>query len=180
MRKKPDISLLDWRVTGPALKVAFWKLNPRAMARNPVMFVTLVVAALSTLLFLRDLIVGGENVAVSGQIAAWLWFTVYFANVAEAMAEGRGKARADSLRATQSETPARKLASMDAPEPEMVSSRSLKPGDLVLVSVNDIVPADGETAEGTEALPHPIACWVCAVTARLKYRFGGHIDTTKP
>ncbi len=148
MRKKPDISLFDWRVTGPALKVAFTKLDPRLMARNPVMFVTLVVAALSTLLFLRDLFIAGENVAISGQIAAWLWFTVYFANVAEAMAEGRGKARADTLRATQSETPARKLVSIDAEAPELVSSRSLKPGDLVLVKVDDIVPADGEIVEG--------------------------------
>ncbi|MBL8584358.1 MAG: potassium-transporting ATPase subunit KdpB, partial [Rhizobiaceae bacterium] len=148
MRKKPDISLFDWHVTGPALKVAFTKLDPRLMASNPVMFVTLVVAALSTLLYFRDLISGGENAAVSGQIAAWLCFTVYFANVAEAMAEGRGKARADTLRATQSETPARKLASVDADAPEIVSSRSLKPGDLVLVGVNDIVPADGEIVEG--------------------------------
>jgi len=148
MRKKPDISLFDWRITGPALNVALRKLDPRLMARNPVMFVTLVVAALSTLLFLRDLATGGENVAISGQIAAWLWFTVYFANVAEAMAEGRGKARADTLRATQSETPARKFVSPDAAEPEIVSSRSLKPGDLVLVKVDDIVPADGEIVEG--------------------------------
>ena len=148
MRKKPDISLFDWRITGPALTVAFTKLDPRLMARNPVMFVTLVVAALSTLLFLRDLAAGGGNVAISGQIAAWLWFTVYFANVAEAMAEGRGKARADTLRATQSETPARKLVSLDAAEPEIVSSRSLRPGDLVLVKVDDIVPADGEIVEG--------------------------------
>jgi K+-transporting ATPase ATPase B chain len=148
MRKKPDISLFDWRVTGPALKVAFAKLDPRLMARNPVMFVTEIVAALSTLLFLRDLFAGGENLAISGQIAAWLWFTVYFANVAEAMAEGRGKARADTLRATQSETPARKLASIDAEAPETVSSRSLRPGDLVLVKVDDIVPADGEIVEG--------------------------------
>ena len=148
MRKKPDISLFDWRITGPALTVAFTKLDPRLMARNPVMFVTLVVAALSTLLFPRDLAAGGGNVAISGQIAAWLWFTVYFANVAEAMAEGRGKARADTLRATQSETPARKLVSLDAAEPEIVSSRSLRPGDLVLVKVDDIVPADGEIVEG--------------------------------
>jgi K+-transporting ATPase ATPase B chain len=148
MRKKPDISLFDWRVTGPALRVAFTKLDPRLMARNPVMFVTLVVAALSTLLFLRDMVIGGQNVAISGQIAAWLWFTVYFANFAEAMAEGRGKARADTLRATQSETPARKLASVDADAPEIVSSRSLRPGDLVLVRVDDIVPADGEIIEG--------------------------------
>ncbi|WP_144294326.1 potassium-transporting ATPase subunit KdpB [Rhodoligotrophos appendicifer] len=148
MRKKPDISLFDWRVTGPAFRVAFAKLDPRVMAKNPVMFVTEVVAALSTLLFLRDIFVGGDTLAIAGQIAAWLWFTVYFANFAEAMAEGRGKARADSLRATQSETPARKLASVDAETHEVVSSRALKPGDLVLVTVDDIVPADGEIVEG--------------------------------
>lgn len=148
MRKKSDISLFDRRVTGPAFRAALGKLDPRLMARNPVMFVTEVVAALSTLLFLRDLLLGGDSVAVSGQIAAWLWFTVYFANVAEAMAEGRGKARADSLRATQSETPARKLAAVDAETYEVSSSRTLKPGDLVLVEVGDIVPADGEIVEG--------------------------------
>ncbi|MGF7160615.1 K+-transporting ATPase ATPase B chain [Rhodoligotrophos appendicifer] len=128
--------------------MAFAKLDPRVMAKNPVMFVTEVVAALSTLLFLRDIFVGGDTLAIAGQIAAWLWFTVYFANFAEAMAEGRGKARADSLRATQSETPARKLASVDAETHEVVSSRALKPGDLVLVTVDDIVPADGEIVEG--------------------------------
>ena len=148
MRKKPDISLFDMRVTGPALKSAAIKLHPRVMAKNPVMFVTEVVAALSTLLFLRDLFAGGETVGIVGQIAAWLWFTVYFANFAEAMAEGRGKARADTLRATQSETPARKLASLEAVNHELVSSRSLKPGDIVLVEVDDIVPADGEIVEG--------------------------------
>lgn len=148
MRKKPDISLFDWRVTGPALRTAFSKLDPRVMAKNPVMFVTEIVAALSTLIFLRDLVLGGETVVLTGQIAAWLWFTVYFANVAEAMAEGRGKARADTLRATQSETPARKLTCADAETHEIVSSRSLKPGDLVLVEVDDIVPADGEIVEG--------------------------------
>jgi K+-transporting ATPase ATPase B chain len=148
MRKKPDISLFDWHVTGPALKAAFRKLDPRVMAKNPVIFVTEVVAALSTLLFLREFVFGGETVAVVGQIAAWLWFTVYFANFAEAMAEGRGKARADTLRATQSETPTRRLASVEADTHEIVSSRMLKPGDLVLVKVDDIVPADGEILEG--------------------------------
>jgi K+-transporting ATPase ATPase B chain len=148
MRTPSDMSLFDRRVAGPALRAAFAKLHPRVMAKNPVMFVTEVVAALSTLLFLRDLAVGGGNLAVSGQIAAWLWFTVYFANFAEAIAEGRGKARADTLRATQSETPARKLASPGADTHEVVSSRSLRPGDLVLVETGDIVPADGEIVEG--------------------------------
>jgi K+-transporting ATPase ATPase B chain len=148
MRKKTDTSLLDWRIAGPALKAAFAKLDPRVMAKNPVMFVTQIVAALSTLIFLRDLATGGESLAVTGQIVAWLWFTVYFANFAEAVAEGRGKARADSLRATQTETPAKKLPRLDAATHETVSSRSLRPGDLVLVEVNDIVPADGEIVEG--------------------------------
>ncbi|MBX3567091.1 MAG: potassium-transporting ATPase subunit KdpB [Rhizobiaceae bacterium] len=148
MRKKPDISLLDRRVAGLALKAAFAKLDPRLMAKNPVMFVTEVVAALSTLIFLRDLFASGDSLAVTGQIAAWLWFTVYFANFAEAVAEGRGRARADSLRATQTDTPAKKLASLDAASHGIASSRGLTPGDLVLVEAGDIVPADGEIVEG--------------------------------
>ncbi len=148
MRTENDTSLLDWRIARPALGAAFAKLDPRVMARNPVMFVTEIVAALSTLIFLRDLLAGGAAVVVTGQIAAWLWFTVYFANFAEAVAEGRGKARADSLRATQTETLTKKLAALDATTPEMASSRSLRPGDLVLVETNDIVPADGEIVEG--------------------------------
>ncbi len=147
MRMKPDISLLDMRVTGPALAAALRKFDPRSLAGNPVMFVTAIVALLSTLLFLRDLATGGGNLLLTGQIAAWLWFTVYFANLAEAVAEGRGKARADTLRATQSETQARRLASADAAEPQLVSSRTLRPGDLVLVEAGDIVPADGEIVE---------------------------------
>lgn len=152
MQKKPDISLFDMRVTGPALKAAFVKLDPRSLMRNPVIFVTEVVAVLSTVLFVRDAVAGSETVAVVGQIAAWLWFTVYFATFAEAMAEGRGKARADTLRATQTETPAKKLASLGANVPETVSSRALKPGDIVLVEVGDIVPADGEIVEGVASV----------------------------
>src|SRR3546814_1278759 len=133
MRKKPEISLFDLRVTGPAFEVALAKLDPRVLVKNPVMFGTEAVAVLSTLLFVRDLFLGGENLAVTGQVAAWLWFTVYFANFAEAVAEGRGKARADSLRATQIETPARKLASLADEALETVTSRSLRPGDLVLI-----------------------------------------------
>jgi K+-transporting ATPase ATPase B chain len=116
------------------------------------MFVTEIVAALSTLLFLRDLALGGPSLAIVGQVAAWLWFTVYFANFAEAIAEGRGKARADSLRATQSETQALKLASPDDNDPKPVSSRGLKTGDLVYVASGDIVPADGEVIEGVASV----------------------------
>ncbi|VVT09659.1 potassium-transporting ATPase subunit KdpB [Rhizobium sp. EC-SD404] len=148
MRNKQDTSVLDWQIARPAFRAALAKLDPRIMARNPVMFVTEVVAALSTLIFLRDLVTAGQSLAVTGQIAAWLWFTVYFANFAEAVAEGRGKARADSLRGTQSETPAKKLATIDAADHVAVSSHGLKPGDFVLVEVNDIVPADGEIVEG--------------------------------
>ncbi len=148
VHKKHDIALFDRHVVVPALAAALGKLAPRSLIRNPVMFVTEVVAALSTLLFLRDAMIGSGNLLVEGQVAAWLWFTVYFANFAEAMAEGRGKARADTLRATQSETPARKLSSTDDSEPETVSSRSLKSGDLVLVNAGDIIPADGEVIAG--------------------------------
>ena len=94
MRKRTDFSLFDPRITMPALKSALVKFKPRSLSKNPVMFVTAVVAALSTLLFVRDAAVGAGTASVAGQIAAWLWFTVYFANFAEALAEGRGKARA--------------------------------------------------------------------------------------
>ena len=148
MRKRTDFSLFDPRITMPALKSALVKFKPRSLSKNPVMFVTAVVAALSTLLFVRDAAVGAGTASVAGQIAAWLWFTVYFANFAEALAEGRGKARADTLRATQTETPAKRLASLAAVETETVSSRDLRPGDLVLVEAGDIVPTDGEVVEG--------------------------------
>ncbi len=148
MALKQDLSLFDRRIVGPALKAAAVKLDPRVMAKNPVMFVTEVVAALSTLLFVRDLFAGSATALVVGQIAAWLWFTVYFANFAEAMAEGRGKARADTLRSTQAETQAKRLASVDSKEHAMVSSRTLRLGDLVLIEAGDIVPADGEVVDG--------------------------------
>ena len=152
MSKTADTSLFDPRIVRPALKSALSKLDPRQMIANPVMFVTEVVAALTTILFLRDLFTASAQGLLTGQIAAWLWFTVYFANLAEAMAEGRGKARADTLRATQSETPAKKLASLDALDFTEVSSRSLTAGDIVLIEAGDIVPADGEAIEGVASV----------------------------
>ena len=104
-------------VTDPALIKraaidAFAKLDPRHLVRNPVIFVTAVVSALVTILFVRDLLAGGDA-SFTGQLAVWLWFTVLFANFAEAIAEGRGRAQADALRRTRTETMAKRLANPD-------------------------------------------------------------------
>jgi K+-transporting ATPase ATPase B chain len=127
---------------------AFRKLDPRTLIKNPVIFVTGVVAALVTLLFVRDL-AGGAPASFTGQIAAWLWFTVLFANFAEAIAEGRGRAQADALRKARTETRAKRLAMPGNREVwEGVSAEDLEPGDVVLVEANDIIPGDGEVVEG--------------------------------
>jgi potassium-transporting ATPase ATP-binding subunit len=143
-----EIVLLDRRIAGQALGVAVQKLDPRTLIRNPVMFVVEVVAFFATLVFVRDLLARAPDAAVIGQIAAWLWFTVLFATFAEAVAEGRGKARADSLRATHQETLAKRLAAPDARDYESVRSSLLRTGDLVLVEAGDIIPADGDVVEG--------------------------------
>jgi K+-transporting ATPase ATPase B chain len=142
------IVLLDLRIARQAARVAVGKLDPRRLFRNPVMFVVEVVAALTTAIFLRELALHPAGAPVIGQIAAWLWFTVLFATFAEAVAEGRGKARADSLRATQQETPAKRVISSTAPDVELVSSHALKVNDIVLVEAGDIIPLDGEVIEG--------------------------------
>ena len=103
-------SIMDPKIIVPALGAAFAKLDPRVMIRNPVMFVVEVVAVLTTVLFLKDLVTGGTSLGFSFQIILWLWFTLLFANFAEAVAEGRGKAQAASLRKTRTETQAKLLA----------------------------------------------------------------------
>ncbi len=137
-------SLWTWPLVKAATANAFPKLDPRWMARNPVMFVVEVGSALTTFWFLRDLF-RGHNISFPLQITLWLWFTVLFANFAEAMAEARGKAQADTLRATKKDTPARRLR--DHSE-EMVSSAELRKGDIVLVQENEMIPGDGEVIEG--------------------------------
>src|SRR5580700_4731889 len=102
-------TVLDPAILWPALGDAFWKLDPRVMIRNPVMFVVEVVAVLTTILFVRDLAAGKSGIGFSFQINLWLWFTVLFANFAEAVAEGRGKAHAARLRKTKTETPSQLL-----------------------------------------------------------------------
>lgn len=110
MSNKPKTpNLFDPKILFPAARAAFVKLDPRQLVRNPVIFVTEAVAALVTLFFVLDVATDGGSLLFSGQIAAWLWFTVLFATFAEAVAEGRGKAQADFLRRTKSELSARKL-----------------------------------------------------------------------
>ncbi len=148
---RPTSSLFSAALVGPALLGALAKLDPRAMIRNPVMFVVEVVAALTTVLFLRDLIAGGANLAFSGQIVLWLWFTLLFANFAEALAEGRGKAQADSLRRTRTEMTAKRLTGAGRAY-ETVPGTSLKVGDLVLVEAGDLIPSDGEVVAGVASV----------------------------
>jgi len=126
------------------------KLDPRIQARNPVMFVVEVTALAVTLILGRDLFTGrGALIGFELQIALWLWFTVLFANFAEAMAEGRGKAQADNLRKTRTETQAKLLR---AGKEEIVPATSLRRGDVVVVRAGDIIPSDGEVIEGIAAV----------------------------
>ena len=140
--------LFDPAILGRAALDAVTKLNPRTLARNPVIFVTEVVSLGVTVLWIRDLATSGGQALFSGQIAFWLWFTVLFANFAEAVAEGRGKAQADSMRRTRSDTVARRLATLDATATEAVEALSLKEGDLVLCEPGDLIPSDGEVVRG--------------------------------
>lgn len=118
MSNKPTTpNLVDPKILFPAAKAAFVKLDPRQLVRNPVIFVTEAMAALVTLFFVLDVATGGGSRLFSGQIAAWLWFTVLFATFAEAVAEGRGKAQADFLRHTKSELSARKLVAPEGRRP---------------------------------------------------------------
>src|SRR5664279_1627191 len=146
-KRMPVSAMLDPKIVLPAIGSAFAKLDPRVMIKSPVMFVVEVVAALTTVIFLRDLLTGGASLAFTFQIILWLWFTVLFANFAEAVAEGRGKAQAESLKKTRTESQAKLLTGSDKTY-RLVSGTSLKVGDLVLVEAGDIIPSDGEVVEG--------------------------------
>ncbi|MGX1500817.1 K+-transporting ATPase ATPase B chain [Labrenzia sp. MBR-25] len=151
---RKDMALFDGALAAQAARSAVAKLDPRILSRNPVMFVTGVVAMLTTLVFLRDLAVGAPDTGIVGQIALWLWVTVLFANFAEGVAEGRGKARADSLRATQSETECKRLNGDPTAHDafERISSRTLRKGDVIFVEAGDLLPADGEVIEGVASV----------------------------
>jgi potassium-transporting ATPase ATP-binding subunit len=150
-RKRTVATLTDPKILGPAAVEAFKKLDPRLMVRNPVMFTVEVVATLTTLLFIRDLVTGAGHTGFAFQINLWLWFTVLFANFAEAVAEGRGKAQAATLRKTKTETTA-KLLAPGSEQWRQVSATELKPGDIVLVEAGALVPSDGEVIDGVASV----------------------------
>jgi potassium-transporting ATPase ATP-binding subunit len=149
LRKQMPVSaLFDPKIVMPAIGQAFVKLDRRVLMKNPVMFVLEVVTALTTIIFIRDLVTGGENIVFEFQIVLWLWFTVLFANFAEAIAEGRGKAQADALRRTRTETQAKLLTGPHRADFKQVPGTNLKVGDVVLVEAGDTIPSDGEVIEG--------------------------------
>src|SRR6516225_9717664 len=133
--KTKSQGLFDSKIIAAAAVDALRKLDPRALAKNPVIFLTEVVSLMVTLFFIRDLVTHNGSAAFTGQIAAWLWFTVLFANFAEAVAEGRGKAQADALRRTRSDTQARRYIDPEnlAGLVEGVNALDLRVGDVVLV-----------------------------------------------
>lgn len=143
-------SLLDPKILIPAARDAVRKLDPRQLVRNPVIFVTEIVAAVVTVLFVRDLMTTPAQAGFSGQIAAWLWFTVLFATFAEAVAEGRGRAQADSLKKTKSDLVARRLKPDGSTD--TIPATDLKVGDVVLVAAGELIPGDGEVIAGVASV----------------------------
>jgi potassium-transporting ATPase ATP-binding subunit len=143
-------SIWDPGIVRQAIVDSVRKLDPRIQVRNPVMFIVEAGSVLTTAAFLQDVFGRAGQPLFTGQIAFWLWFTVLFANFAEAMAEGRGKAQADTLRRTRTETVANRL--VDGDRTEHVPAASLRRNDLVLVRAGEFIPADGEIVEGVASV----------------------------
>src|SRR3974390_1244769 len=139
-------AIWEWKIVRRAVLDALLKLDPRKMMGNPVMFVVEIGSVITSVLLFR----GGTEFKFNLQITRWLWFTVLFANFAEAMAEGRGKAQADTLRKARSETMANRL--LDSGGFEQVSSSKLRAGDMVLVSAGEFIPSDGTIIEGVASV----------------------------
>jgi K+-transporting ATPase ATPase B chain len=143
-------SLADGKILRSAIVDSFWKLNPRMMIKNPVMFVVEVGAVITLVVLILDTVQHNGSFSFGLQITLWLWFTVLFANFAEAMAEGRGKAQAETLRKARAETEARRLR--DDGTTEIVPSSKLRSGDIVLVAASEFIPGDGEVIEGVASV----------------------------
>jgi len=146
--------LFDSEILRRAIKESFVKLNPGMVVKNPVMFVVEVGAALTTVFVIKDAITGAGGLLFGIQIALWLWFTVVFANFAEAMAEARGKAQADTLRKTKTDTIARRVLPND--KVEMVPASKLRGGDIVYCETGYLIPGDGEVIEGIASVDESV------------------------
>jgi K+-transporting ATPase ATPase B chain len=149
-RDRSASTMWDPAILVPAIGDAFRKLDPRLMWKNPVMFVVEIVSTLTTLLFLRDIVTGAPHLGFDFQINLWLWFTVLFANFAEAVAEGRGKAQAASLRRARTETTGNRQRADGSVE--VVPATALRQGDVVVVSAGEIIPSDGDVIEGVASV----------------------------
>jgi K+-transporting ATPase ATPase B chain len=141
----------QWKIVQGALWDAVVKLNPRTMMGNPVMFVVEIGSAITSILLVRNMMHGNAGFKFNLQITLWLWFTVLFANFAEAMAEGRGKAQAETLRKARSETVAKRLTGGNGAVEEVPSSK-LRSGDVVVCSAGDLIPSDGEIIDGVASV----------------------------
>jgi K+-transporting ATPase ATPase B chain len=154
-RGKRARPLFDPPIVKRAIVDSFIKLSPVSLMKNPVMFVVEVGAALTTILLVKTAVTGGALFGFQLQICLWLWFTVLFANFAEAMAEGRGKAQADSLRKTKSETQAKKLVNGNG-KVVLTPASALRKGDVVVCEPNDIIPGDGDVIEGIASVDESV------------------------
>jgi K+-transporting ATPase ATPase B chain len=150
MLEKKSKSIWDMKIVNRALWDSVVKLDPRNMMKNPVMFVVEVGSVATTILLIRDVLRHQGAFGFNLQITLWLWFTVLFANFAEAMAEGRGKAQADSLRKARAETIATRL--LPDGKTEQIPSSKLRSGDLVMVNACEFIPSDGEILEGVASV----------------------------
>src|SRR3954453_18943613 len=152
-KTKKTVSIWDSKIIKRALLDSIIKLSPRTMMKKPVMFVVEIGSLLTTIQLVRGLIspvAGATNTLFELQITLWLWFTVLFANFAEAMAEGRGKAQADNLRKARTETTAKRLSQNG--QIEVVNAPDLRKDDVVLVEAGDFIPSDGEIIEGVASV----------------------------
>ena len=149
-KKRPSSDLFGSEILWEALIDSFRKLTPRVQWRNPVMFVVEIGSVLTTVRLALDAAAGRPGLGFELQITFWLWLTVLFANFAEAMAEGRGKAQADTLRKARAETIANRLLANG--QTEKVPSSELRAGDMVLVSAGEFIPSDGEITEGVASV----------------------------
>jgi len=150
MSKHKTVSMFDPAIVRAAVKDSFTKLDPRTLYKNPVMFVVAIGSLLTTILLVRDIAAGettGSPLWFTSAVTLWLWFTVVFANFAEAVAEGRGKAQADTLRKMRQDTVARRVVTGQA-EPETIPASQLRKDDLVVIEAGQLIPGDGEIVEG--------------------------------